>query len=181
MKFPHIETAMNTLHFHALPNHKSGSRGHLRDALTLIDECGVIVFSDHLKILNALAQRRWKDAFLTEDFISAVQLSVSGHALLEKYLTPYKSMTAKALLVHVDADFMVLPRLEQLDSLDRVIARRMLAGELLTRPACLAPLPLAGVPGWWPDEEQSDAMFYRDLQVFRPAPIDLVSPPVISL
>jgi hypothetical protein len=181
MQFPNIKTAMNTLHFRALSDQKGGSRGPLRDALTLFDECGVIVFSSDLKILNALAQRRWKEAFLAEEFISAVQLSVSGHAMLEKYLSPYKSMTAKVLLVHVDADFMALSRREMLSRLDRIIARRMLAGELLVKPACLAPLPLAGVPGWWPDDEQSDEMFYLDLQVFRPAPGDLIPAPVISL
>jgi hypothetical protein len=179
MRFPKIKTALNTLHFRALPDQKAGSRGHLRDALTLFDECGVIVFSDHSDILNALARRRWKEAFLSADFKTAVRLSISGHAMLEKYLSPYKSMTAKALLVLVETDFMALSRRGMLEHLDRIIAKRMRAGELLTQPDCLAPLPLAGVPGWWPENEQDDVDFYLDRQVFRPPPAELVAPPVI--
>ncbi len=92
---------------------KSGSRGQQRDALTLFDECGVIVFSDRLEILEALAERRWSDAFLANTFRTSVALSVCGHAMLEKYLSPYKAMTAKALLVYVNTDFMKLFQTEK--------------------------------------------------------------------
>lgn len=179
MRFPRIKTAMNALHYLAWPGQEDGSRGDLRDALTLFDECGVIVFSTEWKMLRALSERRWNDAFLSDEFSTAVQLSICGHAILEKYLSPYKSMTAKALLVHVDPDFMKLPRHEILTCLDKDIAERLRRGNLLTHPACLAPLPLAGVPGWWPADEQGDAAFYQDLQVFRPPTTNLIPAPVI--
>jgi hypothetical protein len=181
IRFPHIKTAMNTLHFHAWEAMEDGRRGNLRDALTLFDECGVIVFSNELKILTALSQRRWQAAFLRDDFSETVKLSICGHAILEKYLSPYKSMTAKALLVQVDSDFMALSRQEVLTVLDRKIANGMLRGELLTNPACLAPLPLAGVPGWWQADAQIDPAFYKDPRVFRPAASNLVAAPVINL
>ena len=138
----------------------------------------MIVFSNELKILKALAERRWNEVFLNGDFCARVKLSICGHAILEKYLSPYKSMTAKALLIHVDADFMKLPRQEMLNGLDRDIAKQLRRGELLTDPACLAPLPLAGVPGWWPGDEQDDGSFYQDMQVFRPPGANLVPAPV---
>ncbi len=181
MRYPRIKTAMNKLHHQAGAGLKSGSRGQLRDALTLFDECGVIVFSDRLEILKALAERRWSDAFFSADFRTSVGLSVSGHAMLEKYLSPYKAMTAKALLFQVDTGFMKLSRQEMIDLLDREIANQFLNGEVLTKPACLSPLPLAGVPGWWPRDEQEDDMFYNDPQVFRPAPADLNPVPVLKL
>lgn len=181
MRFPRIKAAMNTLHFHSWPGHQAGSRGPVRDALTLFDECGVIVFSRHLEILGALSERRWTDAFLADEFRTGVHLSICGHAMLEKYLAPYKSMTAKALLIHVDAGFLKQSRQEMLSYLDSEIAKRMLAGQLLTGPACLTPLPLAGVPGWWPENEQDNEQFYLDLQVFRPAPMDIDPVRVISL
>jgi hypothetical protein len=171
MRFPRIKVAMNTLHFNALSEQKAGSRGQLRDALTLFDECGVIVFSSNREILNALAERRWSDAFLADAFKKEVRLSITGHAMLEKYLSPYKSMTAKALLIVTGPDFQNLSRQEMLDILDSNIAKRMLGGELLTRPANMTPLPLAGVPGWWPQNEQSKDSFYDDLHVFRPASV----------
>lgn len=180
MRYPRIKTAMNKLHNLAGAEFKSGTRGRLRDALTLFDECGVIVYSDHLEILEALAERRWSDAFLSASFKSSVGLSVSGHAMLEKYLSPYKAMTAKALLFQVSTDFMKLSRPEVIDLLDRKIADQLLNGKVLNKPACLSPLPLAGVPGWWSRDEQRDDGFYHDLQVFRPAPTDLIPVPVLS-
>ena len=180
-RFPLIKTAMNCLHNQAGASLKSGSRGQLRDALTLFDECGVIVFSDRLKLLEALAERRWSTAFLSDDFNTSVLLSICGHAMLEKYLSPYKAMTAKALLVHVNPEFMQHPRQEMLIHLDREISKQMLSGLTLTKPAFLSPLPLAGVPGWWPQGDQGNSKFYDDQQVFRPAPDNLIPAPVLSL
>jgi len=179
MRFPRIKIAMNTLHFHSWSEQLTGTRGRVRDALTLFDECGVIVFSKHLEILNALAERRWTDAFLADEFKTGVQLSICGHAMLEKYLAPYKSMTAKALLVHVDPGFPELSRQEMLACLDKEISKWMLAGMLMTEPACLTPLPLAGVPGWWPEAEQGKMAFYDDPAVFRAPPANLAPVPVL--
>ena len=171
---------MNSLHFHAWSEQKNGSRGRLRDALTLFDECGVIVFSNNLEILTSLAGRRLAEAFQNDAFGSEVQITVCGHAMLEKYLSPYKSMTAKALLLHVDSDFLKLPRQDRLTRLDELIARKMLDRTILTQPASLAPLPLAGIPGWWPVEKQNDE-FYDDAQVFRAPPTRFTPAPVYDL
>lgn len=181
MRFPRIKIAMNTLHFRSWSGDRTGSRGKVRDALTLFDECGVIVFSPHQEFLNALAERRWADAFLDDGFRPEVHLSICGHAMLEKYLAPYKSMTAKALLIHVETDFLNLSRGDMLVRLDKAISKRMLAGKLMTEPACLTPLPLAGVPGWWPEDEQMDRAFYDDPMVFRAPPTDLAPVPVLEL
>jgi hypothetical protein len=179
MRFPRIKIAMNSLHFHAFPQQTKTGRGALRDALTLFDECGVIVFSQRLEPLTALAQRRWSDAFQEDVFQNEVQLAISGHAMLEKYLSPYKSMTAKALLVQVDVNHMTLSREKLLTYLDQQIAKQLLAENILTKPACLAPLPLAGIPGWWPYDEQDDE-FYADQQVFRLPPAQFTPAPVIN-
>jgi len=180
MQFPRIKIAMNTLHYHAFYRQSEGKRGPLRDALTLFDECGVIVFSKRLDILRSLAERDWSTAFRATTFSDDVGLAVSGHAILEKYLSPYKSITAKALYVHVGDDFLKSPRKEQLAALDTKIASRLLSAELLTSPACLAPLPLAGIPGWWPGEQQDDS-FYDDPMVFRAAPARLIPMSVLEL
>ena len=181
MRYPRIKTAMNKLHHQAGAGLKCGRRGALRDALTLFDECGVIVISSELELLNALADRRWSDAFLADSFRSSVALSICGHAMLEKYLAPYKAMTAKALLLQVDTDFMKLPRQEMLIRLDREIAKMMLRGQVVDKPACLSPLPLAGVPAWWPKAEQDNEFFYNDPEVFRQPPADLTPAPLIAL
>lgn len=181
MRFPHIKTAMNSLHFEAGAELKAGSRGPVRDALTLLDECGVIVFSNNRKILEFLAQRRWSEAFLDDTFQASVGIAIVGHAMLEKYLAPYKAMTAKALLLHASTEFMRQSREEQLEFIDRVVAQNILNQQLLSEPACLSPLPLAGVPGWWFKTEQESDGFYDDLHVFRPPPTTMTPVPVISI
>lgn len=181
LRFPRIKIAMNSLHYHAIPEEKDGCRGELRDALTLFDECGVIVVSDDKEMLTALAQRRWADLFHADTFPDSVRVSICGHAMLEKYLSPYKSMTAKALLIHVGSDFLQLSRAEMIQCLDNEIAKKLLGGTILTSPAWLAPLPLAGIPGWWPQNEQNDPLFYEDQQVFRAPPRQFSPAPVINL
>lgn len=170
MRFPQIKTAMNALHYSAGAKHKSGSRGKLRDALTLFDECGVIVFSDQANQLDKLIKRHWSEAFQKDEFSSNVGISICGHAILEKYLASYKAMTAKALYIQVSPEFMQMTRQDMLEQIDRQLAQKMLNGEILSKPACLSPLPLAGIPGWWPQDEQTEPRFYEDLNVFRPAP-----------
>lgn len=180
MLFPAMKAAMNSLHYNALSQHSKGSRGPLRDALTLFDECGVIVFSNRFDVLSLLAERDWNTAFQSPAFSNDVKLVISGHAMLEKYLSPYKSITAKAIYVSVPTDFLDMPRQDQLAVLDKDIATRLLSGELLTSPACLAPLPLAGIPGWWPHDPQNHS-FYDDPRVFRAPPAGLMPAPVIGL
>lgn len=181
LRFPHLKVTMNALHYRAIPDEADGRRGPLRDALTLFDECGVIVLSDARELLTSLAERRWRDAFMGNGFDVSVQISICGHAMLEKYLSPYKSMTAKALLLVVEPALLERPGNEKLGHIDNALSARMFRGELLTAPASLTPLPLAGVPGWWPQEEQEAPGFYGDLRVFRPAPRSLVPAPVNDL
>ena len=180
-RFPGIKVAMNACHNHAWSEQQTGQRGPLRDALTLFDECGVILFSSDTQILKSRSERRWSDAFLHQQFLQKAGLCVCGHAMLEKYLSPYKAMTAKALLIQVSEAFMVQPREDILLGLDQWVSSEMLAGRLLQSPRCMAPLPLAGVPGWWPRDEQEQDDFYRDFQVFRPAPANLQPAPVHCL
>jgi len=180
MRFPRIKMAMNALHYQAWSQQSDGSRGRLRDALTLFDECGVIVASDHTELLTALSERRWPTAFqhLRSHWGTQLQVAITGHAMLEKYLSPYKSMTAKALLIHTEHKY--TDRNALLEFLDRKTAEHLLHETILTKPACLAPLPLAGIPGWWPDATQ-DEQFYDDVNVFRPPAGNLVPAPIYSL
>jgi len=178
MRYPHIKTALNRLHYRAGAGQKSASRGPLRDALTLFDECGAIVVSDRPDILTALAERRWRDAFLAEDFAASVVISVVGHAMLEKFAAPYKSMCANVLFLQAPADFLAHARRQQALTLDLVVADLVATGDALRNPACLSPLPLAGVPGWWPRAAQIEPGFYLDLDVFRPPSPDLAPAPI---
>lgn len=180
MRFPHIKTAVNSLHYHAKP--ATSGRGRLRDALTLFDESGVILVSARGDFLQAVAKRDWSQVFQLQAYRwkRDARAVICGHALLEKLLVPYKSMTAKALLVQVSPQLMTLSGNELLNLLDREIARQLLDGRLLNSPAQLSPLPLAGISGWDFAGLQDEA-FYNDADVFRPPPDGLKPAPIVTL
>ncbi|MBT8047297.1 MAG: DUF3025 domain-containing protein [Xanthomonadales bacterium] len=160
-RFPQLKVTMNALHFDQLQREKPGRRGKLRDALTLLDESGVIVAGSDMSLLTALASRDWQSAFVAQrsGWAEAVQVFVCGHAILEKFLSPYKSITAHALLVYCSAP-------PALHDLDRMLAALVSDPGVFSSTADLSPLPLMGIPGWWPRGGQNQD-FYDDADVFR--------------
>jgi len=169
---PMLKAAMNALHYAHLAEERGGRRGAQRDALTLLDESGAIVVSSDRTLLEALSRRDWKRAFvdLRPCWAGGTRAVICGHALLEKLLAPYKSVTAHALLLFVDSSAMSRSEESFWDWLDRTLAAALRAG-LCRSPADLSPLPLMGIPRWRPQAVQ-DSAFYADATVFRPPPAD---------
>lgn len=133
-----------------------GRRGAVRDALTLFDENAALLRLPPL-LEQALRERDWQALFVAHRPLwREAEVCVFGHALIEKLVRPRKAITAHGwLLPH---------RLT-----DRVSIEHWLRGHLT--PARLGsrghlPLPVLGVPGWWPANE--DAGYYADRAVFRP-------------
>ena len=118
-------------------------RGPLRDALTLFDESGATLQAPD-ELVGALRQRDWPALFIGHRALwSSARLTLIGHALLDKLSTaPRKPLTAHVLV----GDPMHLA-----------------AADWAAKP--FLPLPVLGVPGWWPDNEV--AGFYDDASVFR--------------
>jgi hypothetical protein len=85
------------------------------------------------------------------------RLVLFGHALLEKLASPRKAITA-----HV---YQAQPATDLIADLDSWVAQDLSPEKLASKP--FAPLPVLGVPGWWPANE--DPAFYEDVQVFRAA------------
>ncbi len=163
-RWPQTKVAMNALHYRAMDIDPRAPRGSLRDAVTLLDESGVAVFSRDAELLEALAGGHWTEAFVRrgESWRDRVIMVVCGHALLEKFLQPYKSITAHALLFHLPIRGEPPGPFE----LDPLLAWQLRAGCLDAGPAALTPVPLAGIPGWWEGGRQ-DSEFYADSSVFR--------------
>lgn len=134
-------------------------RGPVRDALTLFDENAALLQAPDT-IWQALLARDWQRLFgeLRPSWAEA-RLVLFGHALLEKLVTPYKSITA-----HVYRAPVPLALGDDLAAWDAWLADRLTASELASKP--FTPLPVLGVPGWWPANE--DPAFYGDTTVFRP-------------
>lgn len=145
-----------------------GSRGTARDVITLFDESGVIVACADSELSQLLREFRWKDLFWSQRarVQRAMRFFVFGHALLEKGLRPYKGLTAKALILEVPIAQFRQPLEAQLVEVDAATARYFCSAEAIASTRSLAPLPLFGVPGWCPANE--DESFYDDASVFRP-------------
>ncbi len=134
---------------------KTGPRGAVRDALTLFDESGALL-TGPVALIDALRRRDWQRLFISQRALwSQARLQLFGHALLEGLASaPRKGLCAHVLVV----DGLVVDALQQ-TVLD------MSPDDWATKP--FLPLPVLGVPGWWPANE--DPAFYDDPAVFRPA------------
>ncbi|MEJ1129229.1 DUF3025 domain-containing protein [Variovorax sp. CCNWLW225] len=160
LAFPETKRRLNELQAAEIARRGIAStRGPLRDALTLFDENGAVLDAP-AALWKALAARDWHTLFVTQRALWAkARLLVFGHALLEKLTTPRKAVTAHVLLPAPGAVGLSVPD-------DRALARSLDAEYLAQKP--FAPLPVLGVPGWWPDNASVD--FYDDPKVFRPGP-----------
>ncbi len=169
-RLPRLKAAMNAMHHAHLHEQRDGRRGLQRDALTLLDESGVIISSRDSALLGALASRDWRQAFvrLRDAWHRDTRVIICGHALLEKFLAPYKSLTAHALLLEVVSPRRSLSSEATRGWLDRHLAEQ-LAVDLCKSSGDLSPIPLMGIPGWWNGGPQ-DRQFYDDPSVFRPPP-----------
>lgn len=131
-------------------------RGPVRDALTLFDENAAFLSAPQ-PLWDALLDRDWNRLFIAlRPLWPQARLVLFGHALLEKLVAPRKPITA-----HV---YRAQPAIHSIADLDAWVAADLSAGKLAGKP--FAPLPVLGVPGWWPENENFS--FYDDSLVFRP-------------
>jgi len=179
LAFPRTKARLNRLHVEAIAASScdAGStcssghcaapsrgkrRGPLRDAATLLDESGAVFASYDPALAAALRRLDWQALFVNgrERFTTRVVVRVMGHGALEKLLAPYKALCAHAWVIDLE------PATGECgidDALDACCATSLEPRAL--RAAALCPLPLLGVPGWWPANE--DPSFYADRGVFR--------------
>ena len=134
-------------------------RGPVRDALTLFDENAALLQAPDA-IWQALLAHDWPRLLgeLRPRWVEA-RLVLFGHALLEKLVAPYKSITAHVYRVPVPCALG-----DDLAAWDAWLAHQLTASDLAQKP--FTPLPVLGVPGWWPANE--NPAFHADAGVFRP-------------
>lgn len=157
-RFPLAKRHLNHLQAAQIAMQGVGStRGAVRDALTLFDE-NVVLMQAPDTLWQALQARDWLRLFVDlRDEWQGVHLVLFGHALLEKLVMPYKSITGHVYRVANDVN----PHDEI--ALDAWLVQDLQPAKLATKP--YEPLPILGVPGWW---ENTERTFYEDPQVFRP-------------
>ena len=98
--FPRAKAALNECHCAELHRDPDAPRGALRDALTLVDESGVIVVASDVSLLDAVRAFQWKELFWTRraELERSLRVHVFGHAVYEKLLRPYIGLTGHAIL-----------------------------------------------------------------------------------
>lgn len=164
--YPHTKVMINARHAADLV-HYGKPRTPQRDALTVLDESGVIIAASRRDLLEAVRAFAWEALFWQQRgaWWQEIGCFMIGHATLEKMLTPYMGVTAHALLVEVEPAFFSQSLLQQQAWLDGILAVNLQQGGLVS-PASLNPFPLLGVPGWWAGNEE--AGFYQHTDYFRP-------------
>jgi hypothetical protein len=131
-------------------------RGPVRDALTVFDENAALLSAPE-PLWDALLARDWRKLFVDlRPLWREANLVLFGHALLEKLVYPRKPVTAHVYRGPV--------AMNSIADLDAWVAQDLSAEKLAGKP--FAPLPVLGVPGWWPENENFS--FYDDSLVFRP-------------
>ncbi|GAA4342629.1 DUF3025 domain-containing protein [Pigmentiphaga soli] len=173
--FPHIKSRLNAIQARELkrqaagaaPASQTGARGAVRDAVTVFDENGLVLACSNDELAQALRRFDWRTLFIERRTATLMQTEpwVVGHALLEKLMQPYKGITAHALIVPVDDSYFRASNGQRRATIDRLVSDWLENWPFFTT-RDLAPLPVLGLPGWWPANTQP--AFYDDSEVFRP-------------
>jgi hypothetical protein len=168
MTFPRTKSAVNCRHVEEIERQPDARRSRARDALTQLDEDGLIVVSESAELLDLLRGFRWRELFWDRraQVVAHVRWFVVGHAQYEKLLQPYVGITAKALTFEVEPGFCERAYAEQVEQADALAAARILQPASLPSAAALAPVPVLGIPGWF--GAAMHAAFYDDRAYFRP-------------
>jgi hypothetical protein len=169
--FPKTKALLNQLHYDDIQQFGKKERTKRRNALTLFDECGVILVSKNKELINALRQHEWKSAFIDqrdcwgqadETGVVAYQF---GHANYEMLTKPYDGLTGKFLHIEMSAALCGLPVNVQYRLIDDALHDKIQSGALDNNEQ-LSPLPLLGVPDWYSGNE--DETYYDNVDYFRP-------------
>ena len=139
-------------------------RGKTRDAATIFDENAALVITRNARLTEALRNHEWRHLFITgrAAFLHDCEVRLFGHALMEKLVSPYKAITGHAWIIEADDAIFAMPAQQKQAWIDLQVSRQLAHG---LAPSGFTPLPVVGVPGWWPKQ---DLMFYDDAAVFRP-------------
>jgi hypothetical protein len=165
-QYPRIKAALNVRQAAEIDVLGIGpTRGAARDALTLFDENAILFACADPSLAAALRAFDWRTLFVKQRTAwgCRCEARIFGHALLEKLVAPYKACTGHSWIVEVEPAYFSATDAERRAILDNAVSERLKSEAVSSR--YFTPLPVLGVPGWWPGNETPS--FYDDPQVFR--------------
>ena len=165
LAFPLAKSALNALHMGDAAGTTPNRRSRSRDAATLLDESGLLLVCAEDSLVQMLRAHDWRELFVARrDAVArAMRPLVVGHGLLEKLASPFRAITARTLILAIDAAR--LPEGAAGMAIVDAAAARAIADPAFTVER-LPPLPVAALPGW--DGEHLGERLFDDSAVFRP-------------
>lgn len=159
-RYPSIKRALNAQQCAHIATMGSAQRNRAQYALTQFDEAGAIVCVRDPALLALWDRHDWTALFhghASSWHNGDIRIAaVIGHALLEHALVPELFLVGKCVAVQGDDDD---------HSCVSKVAQAIAGGRVLNDPKELRPLPLAGIPGWYPGQ---DAGFFAGAACFQP-------------
>lgn len=165
LAFPQAKAALNARHVGDSAGTTPNRRSRSRDAATLCDESGLLLVCSEEPLVQLLRAHAWRELFVTrrDAVVRSMRPLVIGHGLLAKLALPFRAITARTLIIAIDATR--LPEGAAGMAMVDAAAARAIAGPAFAVER-LPPLPVAALPGW--DAEQLGEQLFDDRAVFRP-------------
>lgn len=167
LTFPRTKAVLNARQAQCIAEGQPGKRGRVRDAATLFDESGLIVAAGarvarECDLRERIAAHDWRYLFQERrqqwhcDWVPWL----FGHAVMEKLARPYAAITVRVSVVAIEHGDP-----HDVATVDAAAAQAFASAESWS-PEALPPMPVLGIPRWWPANEAPE--FYADTNVFRP-------------
>ncbi len=165
--FPRTKALLNALHMQEIEIHGKQHRSRCRNALTLFDECGVVMAVSDDSWEPAFCDHRWEDVFIARrgEWGATIRPYLFGHANYEMLTRPFAGLTGKALFIKVNSEIFCKDLAAQYAYLDEVLWAMIREQGVLNDNKSMSPLPLLGVPGWYRGNE--DPAYYNNKDYFR--------------
>ena len=171
LTFPRIKQQLNALQSAQIALAGVGkSRGPARDGATIFDEnSALLVVRDSAQgraLVDALRGHRWQEAFCQRR--AAFGARRAGLAVRPRADGKAGGAAQGDHRAHPRGRSPATTTSRWRPTRSAPGSTTQVAGALAAEPlstACFTPLPVLGVPGWWP---QQDDEFYADTSVFRP-------------
>lgn len=165
--FPKTKALINQRHVEEITLHGTKVRSKHRNALTLFDECGVVLAVSDDLWPALLKNHQWQQAFIEQRALWGKTIApfMFGHANYEMLTKPYIGLTGKALFVKVPSDIFCKDLAQQYQYIDQTLYEMISVDNCLRDNSQLSPLPLLGVPGWY---DNNNPEFYSNTDYFRP-------------